>query len=331
MAAFAGFTPTVYMKRGCSFCTKVAIFLADIGATGIEWKFDTEENRALVIEKCGKASFPCYQFGPDEYMLESDDIMAKIAEEKNVDIASLNIFQYCCNPDSSMFATFFKMMRYGVKKEGGFPQFFKALASTSQPELKILYWDIDGRAAPLRLACVLGGLQFENSFATFEEFRAMKEAGELKYGQFPVLYVDGVQFAQSNSQLRYLGKLGGLYPENPLEALKVDEVLDFLTEIGETLSLAMHPTRAGFDSFASEEKKLEVRARIASDILPPKLSKLNSILEANGTGFLVGEKPTIADCSLRCSLRWLSKGILDGIPPFRAGALPPVPGVRGSV
>lgn len=249
-------------------------------------------------------------------MLESDDIMVKIATEKNVDIASLNIYQYACNPEVSMFSTFFKMMRYGIKKEGSFPDFFAAIGvhPKAPPALKILYWDIDGRAAPLRLACVLGGLEFENAFASREEFMAMKQSGELKFGQFPVLYVNGEQFAQSTAQLRYLGKLSGLYPANPLESLKVDELLDFFADIQAPLSLSIHPTNVGFEGFSSDDKKLEMRARIASDILPPKLSKLNSILEANGTGFFVGDKPTIADCVFRPLIGWLSKGVLDVIP-----------------
>lgn len=33
--------------------------------------------------------------------------------------------------------------------------------------------------------------------------------------------MDGVEYTQSMAMLRYVGKLGGLYPEDPLAALKV--------------------------------------------------------------------------------------------------------------
>ena len=35
--------------------------------------------------------------------------------------------------------------------------------------------------------------------------------------------MDGTDYTQSTALLRYAGKLGGLYPEDPLAALKVRE------------------------------------------------------------------------------------------------------------
>ena len=37
--------------------------MADLNATNkVTWEYDTEENRALVTENCGKASFPALQY-----------------------------------------------------------------------------------------------------------------------------------------------------------------------------------------------------------------------------------------------------------------------------
>ena len=37
--------------------------------------------------------------------------------------------------------------------------------------------------------------------------------------------MDGTDYTQSTALLRYAGKLGGTYPECPLAALKVDEIM----------------------------------------------------------------------------------------------------------
>lgn len=38
--------------------------------------------------------------------------------------------------------------------------------------------------------------------------------------------MDGAEYTQSMALLRYAGKLGGLYPEDPLAALKVNDSQD---------------------------------------------------------------------------------------------------------
>ena len=44
------------------------------------------------------------------------------------------------------------------------------------------------------------------------------------------------------------------------------------------------------------------------------LNILEKQLEANKMGWLVGDKPSIADLRAHSALKWLSGGILDGIP-----------------
>eukprot|EP00353_Schmidingerella_taraikaensis_P002814 CAMPEP_0185582606 /NCGR_PEP_ID=MMETSP0434-20130131/21002_1 /TAXON_ID=626734 ORGANISM="Favella taraikaensis, Strain Fe Narragansett Bay" /NCGR_SAMPLE_ID=MMETSP0434 /ASSEMBLY_ACC=CAM_ASM_000379 /LENGTH=126 /DNA_ID=CAMNT_0028201465 /DNA_START=28 /DNA_END=408 /DNA_ORIENTATION=- len=119
------FAPVIYMKRGCPFCTKVAVFLAE-AQIKLTWEYDTEENRKLVTEKCGKASFPTYQFAEGEFMQESDDIMAKLAEEKGIDMASLQVYNYFTGP-VSMFTTFRKLFKLGMAAEGGYPELLAKL------------------------------------------------------------------------------------------------------------------------------------------------------------------------------------------------------------
>jgi hypothetical protein len=53
------------------------------------------------------------------------------------------------------------------------------------PKLKLLYFDIDGLAARIRLACAVGGVEFEDfRFSDREAFMKMKATpGALPFGQ----------------------------------------------------------------------------------------------------------------------------------------------------
>lgn len=70
----------------------------------------------------------------------------------------------------------------------------------------------------------------------FSRFRAFTQsfsaAGRFKNGQVPVLDVDGKQIAQSNAILIYAGKIGNMYPWDTVGALKVDEFLSTIDEVG---------------------------------------------------------------------------------------------------
>ena len=93
------------------------------------------------------------------------------------------------------------------------------------PKLTLVYFDFHGgRGEPARLALSIGGVPFEDRRVTFAEWSAMKK--ETPYGSLPVLEVDGQRVAQSNGINRYVGKLAGLYPSDPLQAAFCDEPMD---------------------------------------------------------------------------------------------------------
>lgn len=47
----------------------------------------------------------------------------------------------------------------------------------------------------------------------------------------PILEIDGKQFAQSQAISRYLGRKYGLIGDTELEALEIDQNVDFLNDI----------------------------------------------------------------------------------------------------
>ncbi|KAJ1620329.1 hypothetical protein T492DRAFT_602505, partial [Pavlovales sp. CCMP2436] len=65
------------------------------------------------------------------------------------------------------------------------------------------YFDIMGVAEKVRLTCVVGGLKFEDKRVKFDDWPALNMT--TKFGQLPLLSVDGEVFAQSNAMITYVG------------------------------------------------------------------------------------------------------------------------------
>ena len=107
---------------------------------------------------------------------------------------------------------------------------------TSSPNLEILYFDGAGRAETIRIALFAGGVDFTDTRFSGKEWPAIKPTTPL--GSVPVLKVDGVAHCQSVALARYAGKLGGFYPEDPVQALIVDEAIESLNEL-----MALAPKR----------------------------------------------------------------------------------------
>ena len=69
-----------------------------------------------------------------------------------------------------------------------------------------------GRSLPISWAFVVGGIEFEEKWVDREEFKKLKFGlKEYPYTSVPTLNVDGTLIAQSNSILRYVGKMANLY------------------------------------------------------------------------------------------------------------------------
>jgi len=176
---------------------------------------------------------------------------------------------------------------------------------------RLVYFDVPGRAEAIRICAHAAGIQLEDVRLERTEFAKMKANGEFLFGQVPVLYIDGQQYCQTNAILRYFGKLAGLYPEDPLQALKVDMLID----AGEDLSAKFLPLYQETD----EEKKTLMRQEIANGYMKTWLERVNSILASSGATvetprFLLGDNLSIADISLYRMALYFTEGRLNGIP-----------------
>mmetsp|Transcript_114976 Transcript_114976/g.332230 ORF Transcript_114976/g.332230 Transcript_114976/m.332230 type:complete len:220 (-) Transcript_114976:97-756(-) len=165
-----------------------------------------------------------------------------------------------------------------------------------QPNLKLVYFDIKGKGEPIRLFCAYAGLDLEDyRLTTYDEFLAMKESGKLAFGQVPMLEVDGkVQLVQTAAILRYLSKIAGVYPEDPLVAAKVDAALDGENDAFTGPTVATYPGRFGLD--LDEDGKKKFFDKIGAEIMPRHFTNAETILKNSSTGWIAStDNPTIAD------------------------------------
>ena len=112
----------LFLKAGCPFCTKLVVFIT---AAGLQDKFkpiyDCPPVREYVAAvNDGKCTFPAMELEPEKVvMLETADIIAKLAEENNVDMNTLWAYNYF---EGGMLRSYSALFGYLVENEGGYPQ-----------------------------------------------------------------------------------------------------------------------------------------------------------------------------------------------------------------
>ena len=180
-------------------------------------------------------------------------------------------------------------------------------------DLKIIYFNFPfWRAEVSRISLFIGNIPFEDKRLTNEDFSYVKEHGQMKDGtkipfsQFPVLVINGEVIAQTGAIARICGKLSGLYPEDIVEAGKVDQVIDAATDI----NMLIRPSMRENDPI----KKKEMREDLSKNDLPRYFSYLEDLLSNNKSQWFVGNKMSIADIAIWRISGWLTSGIIDDIP-----------------
>src|SRR5262245_25884467 len=108
------------------------------------------------------------------------------------------------------------------------------------PKLELMYFDVHGgRGEVARWALFIAGIPFEDKRIPGANWASVKPS--TPFGAMPVLKIDGKEISQSNAIIRYVGKLGKLYPDDALQAAYCDEIMDAVEDIavpiGRTLSI----------------------------------------------------------------------------------------------
>ncbi|CAM9116841.1 unnamed protein product [Discosporangium mesarthrocarpum] len=188
---------------------------------------------------------------------------------------------------------------------------------SSIPKFTLTYFDIPGPAEAIRLAFYISGISFEDRRIDREEFtriklgrqgtqRTLRQPLYLPFGQLPLLEVDGESFPQSAAILRFVGKLGGLYPSDPIKAAKCDAVIDGMIDIQAAIRPSIYET--------NPLRKFKLRDELSKVTLPLWLGHLERWLEGSGGPFFLGDELTTCDLVIYTRMKWLRRGVLVGIP-----------------
>ena len=168
------------------------------------------------------------------------------------------------------------------------------------------------RAEVARLPLFMSNIEFEDFRITSDDNRYLKENGKLKDGtiipfrQLPVLVAKGQSIAQTGAIARICGKLSGMYPKDMIEAGRVDQIIDTVTDINELLNPSMRENNPAI--------KKQMRIDLSNGTLPKYFGYLEEILKSNNSGWFVGAEMTIADIAVWSMLGWIAQGVLDDIP-----------------
>ena len=99
---------------------------------------------------------------------------------------------------------------------------------SSYQSLALNYFGLYGKGFPIRVFARASGIPFTDNRLSFEQWGPIKAEGKLApLGQLPVLQVNGETegYCQSIPLSCFCAKLAGCYPSDPLEQLKVDEIV----------------------------------------------------------------------------------------------------------
>ena len=171
-------------------------------------------------------------------------------------------------------------------------------------KFKLTYFDFDGgRGEPIRIAFHAAGVAFDDHRISFDKF--METRGDMRFTCAPELDIDGVTVTQSNSILRYVGKMADLYPEDDRQALYCDEAMDAVEDL-------LHQIVQTFGLEGDELKA--AREKLANGWLSIFVKGLAEILERAGGDFFADKRLTVADLKVYVQIRSLRAGTLDHIP-----------------
>ncbi|XP_005104704.2 hematopoietic prostaglandin D synthase [Aplysia californica] len=155
--------------------------------------------------------------------------------------------------------------------------------------IKVYYFNkLRARVEISRL--VLAAAKVDYEFVPVEGPDWPKLKATLRFEQIPVIEIGGKKYAQGIAIQTYLARTNGLYSNDPLEALAIDEICQLRED------LLIPETKHYLEKDETEKAKKE--KDMFENVYPKFMKFFSEILKSNGTGFAVGKKLTLADIAI---------------------------------
>jgi len=166
---------------------------------------------------------------------------------------------------------------------------------------KLIYFDIRGRAEPIRLVLEEMGVAYEDVQILMEEWPEIRPT--TPFGRLPVYREGELEIPETYAILSYLGRKYDLLGTDEASRIRCDVAVEALRDYGDRIG-------AVFGALSSTSK--DARKTFVEAELPERLSALEAIYVANsqGSGFWTGGSLSIADFAAFYSI----EGIADHFP-----------------
>ncbi len=178
--------------------------------------------------------------------------------------------------------------------------------SNIRPQLT--YFDIRGRAEPVRMLLAELEIEFDDVMVTPEEWQDLKP--RMPFRRMPVFRHGDLVIPETFAIMNHLGRQHGLMGGDEAERIRCDVAIEAWRDYGNrvaTLFGALSHPDAGRDAFVETE-------------LPERLSDLAAFYAQNpsDSGFWAGRTLTIADFAAYHSLDGVAARFADTLAPFDA-------------
>jgi glutathione S-transferase len=177
---------------------------------------------------------------------------------------------------------------------------------------ELIYFPAPGRAEPIRICLHIANAQWKDTRLPGMDWPAFKPSTPL--GGMPLLKITNegddpsstFTHCQSVALARYAAKLAGMYPDDSIQALFVDEVMDSLNEM-----MGKAPRKA--EGMTDDDFK-DARQGFQKTTMTKTSEFVESIIQTNGGGSSVAKgQATVADLLVEGLITTIGSGSWDHI------------------
>jgi prostaglandin-H2 D-isomerase / glutathione transferase len=193
----------------------------------------------------------------------------------------------------------------------------------THPTLKLSYFPISARSAPVRVALQYAGIPFEFEQIGFADWATAKtDLKRFPLGDIPVLAVDGVVITETTPIYHYVGQLTGMWPTDPLNSARALEAMMTVEQIFTGMCHGASDCNLLMSIMMEGETQKAARLGPVKDRISFYLSRVNQLIEQGGTGYTAGENVSIVDLWVVFIVKGLGSFPFEHIDPSIAAPFP---------